>query len=432
MSTRHTTNGRIPTDLPQPTLGSALRGSGSRRQDEVAVRSSGRVGRCAEKQNRRGWERPFDRQGRWTVGVEDRVQLVRAFIDTVVTYQLRVLPLARVAMAHWQAKAQAIPAVGLREAADRALTKRGNIEGAVLFATLAPAADTRWATVRAIVAFQTAYNYADALSEVESDHPQANADQLHQALLCALHPEAEEVDYYEYYPGDDDDGGFLTDLVGVCRCAVASLPAWDAAAPLAREAAGRIADFQTLNLPDRYGAQAALSTWGSEVSGGHPGLLWWEGAAAGGSSLAVHALVATAADRGTDGYLTRAVADSYFPWAGAVHSLLDSLVDREEDADLGQQSLLDYYADPWFAAWRLGALASASCDALEALPNASKHRVILTAMCSYYLSSPERYTREGSCITKRLTSAIGWSLPVATTMFRSKRLLHFFAGERYV
>ncbi len=351
-------------------------------------------------------------------------------MDTVVTYELRVLPLARVAMAHWEAKAKAIPAVGLREAADRALTKRGNIEGAALFATLAPA-DTRWPTVRAIVAFQTAYNYADALSELESDHPQANADQLHQALLCALHPEAEEVDYYAYHPGDDDDGGFLTDLVAACRHAVTHLPSWELVAPFAREAADRIVDFQTLNLPDRCGAQAALSSWASEVSGGHPGLLWWEGAAAAGSSLAAHVLVATAATPDLDAHAARAVAESYFPSASGLHTLLDSLVDREEDADLGQQSLLDHYADPSLAAWRLGTLASESCDALEALPNASRHRVILTAMCSYYLSSPECYTQEGSLITRRLTAAIGWSLPLATTMFRSKRLLHFLAGEQY-
>lgn len=45
---------------------------------------------------------------------------------------------------------------------------RGNIEGAALFDALAPAG-RRARTIRALVAFQTAYNYFDALSGLPSE-----------------------------------------------------------------------------------------------------------------------------------------------------------------------------------------------------------------------------------------------------------------------
>ena len=307
--------------------------------------------------------------------------------------------------------------------------KVGNIEGAALFATLAPAA-SRSAAVRAMVAFQTAYNYLDALSEQPSSDPVANADRLHQALLCALHPDVEQLEYYECYPGDDDDGGFLTDLVKACRDALRELPSFAVVAPVAREAAGRIVDFQTLNLPERSGGHDALKSWANE-STPKESLEWWEAAAGAGSSLAVHALIAAAASPDLDMYDARAVAKAYYPWGGAAHSLLDSLVDRDEDRERGQRSLLDYYLMPAHAADRLSVLASRACEAAERLPNPAGHRVILTAMCSYYLSAPECYTPEGLTITRSLTRGLGMPLNVAIWMFRVKRMAHTLTGNPY-
>ena len=95
--------------------------------------------------------------------------------------------------------------------------------------------------MRALVAFQTAYNYLDALSELPSDQPVANGEQLHQALLTALHPGAAHLDYYALNP-DRRDGGYLESIVDACARAVAGLPSFPALAPTARCAAARIVD----------------------------------------------------------------------------------------------------------------------------------------------------------------------------------------------
>src|SRR5580693_7359850 len=133
------------------------------------------------------------------------------FACTVVRYPLLVLPSVRSELAQWRTRAGEIPNANLRRTAMQALVKRGNVEGAALFATLAPAV-YRDRTIRALVAFQTAYNYLDALSELPSEDPAANGEQLHQALRIALQPGAAHPDYYAHNPDRGDDG-YLTAIV---------------------------------------------------------------------------------------------------------------------------------------------------------------------------------------------------------------------------
>jgi tetraprenyl-beta-curcumene synthase len=361
-----------------------------------------------------------ERGGSVRGAAEAHLQLGLTFTDTVLRYLLLVLPGVTSELEHWRKRAAKIPNPKLRHHALQALCKRGNIEGAALFATLAPTAHRR-RTVRALVAYQTAYNYLDALSELPSRDPVANGDQLHQALLTALDPEVAHPDYYEYNP-DTGDGGYLSGTVDACRDALAGLPSFTAVAPTARIAAARIVDFQALNLNENQGGHDGLKRWASEETPAGSGLAWWETAAAAGSSLGVHALIAAAASRGVAAWDARELDRAYFPWIGALHSLLDSLVDREEDHGRGQRSLLDYYPSRGETAAHLGSLAARARHATDCLPDSHAHRVILTAMCSYYLSAPQCGTAEGQTVTNRLTRALGLPLNVAIVMFRVKRL----------
>ena len=119
------------------------------------------------------------------------------------------------------------------------------------------------------------------------------------------------------------------------------LPSFAALAPLARCAAARIVDFQALNLNEHQGGQHALKQWANELGRSSNGLAWWEAAAAAGSSLSVHALIAAAASPALAFREAREIDRAYYPWVGALHSLLDSLVDRREDHHHAQRSLLD-------------------------------------------------------------------------------------------
>ena len=228
-------------------------------------------------------------------------------------------------------------------------------------------------------------------------------------------------DYYRHNP-QREDGGYLAAIVDACRGALLQLPSYSTVAAAARAAAGRIVEFQALNLTVPSHGYDALETWALDRTPAGSGVAWWETAGAAGSSLAVHALIAAAADPDLEAVDVTVIDRAYFPRIGGLHSLLDSLVDRREDAKHAQRSLLGCYASPTAAALALSSLALRGRGAIEGLPNRCAHEVIQTAMCSYYLSAPQCYTAEAQTITRSLTQALGVPLQVATMLFRMRRL----------
>ncbi len=345
---------------------------------------------------------------------------------TAVRFMAVVLPEVKRESDRWRAAAAEIPSGPLRRTAATALGKRGNIEGAALFAVLA-ARPHRSAAVRTLVAVQSAYNYLDALCELPSPDPRANARRLHQALLAAVDPHVEHVDYYAHHP-HDDDGGYLAALLDVCREGLSGLPSYCAAAPLIRSAACRIVEFQSRNLAQAQGGQRDLESWASQRGRLEPRLSWWESAAGAGSSLPLHALIAMSARPGLGALEAELVDRAYFPVIGALHSLLDSLVDREEDRVLGQQSLVSHYPSTAQMAARLGTLGLEASCACEVLPSAHVHRAILDAMCSYYLSAPQAACEDAHDAKRLLLDALGASLHLAILMFGTRRALARWSG----
>jgi tetraprenyl-beta-curcumene synthase len=212
---------------------------------------------------------------------------------------------------------------------------------------------------------------------------------------------------------------------------LSGLPSFDAVAPTAVEAARRTLAFQTLNLSEVHGGHGELKRWATDSTPHGTRLHWWEVAAAAGSSLSVHALMAAASQPDLDRSEARQIDGAYFPWIGSLHTLLDSLVDQGEDHEQGQRSLLGYYNSPTDAAIRLSGLAGRGRRAAERLPDPHANRVILTAMCSYYLSAPECRTAEGQAVTRALTRTLGLPLDVAMLMFRLRRRLHTLTDSVY-
>jgi tetraprenyl-beta-curcumene synthase len=114
-------------------------------------------------------------------------------------------------------------------------------------------------------------------------------------------------------------------------------------------------------------------------------LRWWETGAGAGSTLDLFALIAAAADPALDPGVARALGSAYFPWVGALHSLLDSLADREEDLATGRRGLIDYYRSPEEAADRIATIATEAMGQVRELPGGHSHTLIVAAMTSFYL-----------------------------------------------
>jgi tetraprenyl-beta-curcumene synthase len=299
------------------------------------------------------------------------------------------------------------------------------MEGAAAFATLVPRARRR-AVVRALVAFQAAYNYVDMLAEQPCKDPVANGRRLHEALCAAVSAGPEQVDsepldYYEHHP-PCDDGGYLDEMAQRCRGVLGSLPSYATVAPAVRDSVQRIVACQSLSLGERSYAEEQLEGWAEqEVSSGAE-LDWWEVAAAGGSSLGVFALIAAAADGDLRPREVEAIEGAYFPWIGSLHSLLDSAVDESEDAEIGQLSLVGCYDCEPDAAERMGWLAERAMKSARALPEGTQHAVIVAGMAGYYTSALRRCDNGVGSVRHRVSAEIGGLARPVSLVFRARGL----------
>lgn len=348
----------------------------------------------------------------------NRVALLITFAHAAFSYWTSVFPRVCFYVARWRRRARRIPDPILRQLALDALEKRGNIEGAAAFAAFVPRA-RRTDVTKATSAFQAAYNLLDMLGEQPSPDPVLDGRRLHEALVYAVTPRgaaapsgseisaldtdssgtdahkargARALDWYEHHP-QRHDGGYLDTLIEECRDAFAALPSHLLAAPSAQAAAARIVAFQSLNLSKSQGEHTGLENWAREATPPGTSLRWWEIAAAAGSSLGVHVLIAAAAGPQLDAGEVSALASAYFPWIGGLHSLLDNLIDKHEDEAAGHRSLIEYYG-PEQAAQRMRWIAEQALQKAGELPHSRHHIVILAAMIGNYLATPEAHTAE--------------------------------------
>ena len=320
----------------------------------------------------------------------------------------------------WQQRARQIPDPRLRRfALSTQAGERGNPEGAAAFAVLAPRPH-RAAVVGAAVAFQALYDYIDTLAEQPARDPVANGQTLHLALLAALDAERPHCDYYEH-SDTAGDGGYVRAMIGRCREALAPLPSYGAVCGPALRAAHRMASYQSLNHGGAGQGHDGLARWAAGLTPAGSGLHWWETAAGAASSLGVFALIAGAARPGLGAIETEAVEDAYFPWIGALHVLLDSLVDHAADLRSGHHSLVDHYPCPEEAGRRLGAIAAQALQATGEITQGLHHALILAAMASFYLSRPDAHSPTAQPATERVLETMGSLAAPTMAVLRARR-----------
>lgn len=375
-----------------------------------------------------------------------RPAAIASFAGAAWRYWLSVYPRVDRELGGWRRRACAIPDARLRELSLSAQAKRGNMEGAAIFAAFAPRRHRRLAAVAA-VRFQGAYNHLDLLGEQPALDPVAGGRRLHQALPVALSPGAPHLPYYEHFAADarrfdqgaagdlgtddalccdpedgaaaePDDAGLLEALVDGCREQLRQLPSWPLAHESALRAAERVVGFQSLHVGSQHARHAALGEWAALITPLGSGLRWWETAAAAGSSLGVHVLIAAAASPKLSPKQVAALDDAYFPSIGALHSLLDNLVDTREDALTGQHSLIAHYDSDAVAAHRIRLLTRRSIAAATALPDGRSHRLALSAMAAFYLAAPEAREPRARPVREAVLAEIGLTARLAVLVFK--------------
>jgi tetraprenyl-beta-curcumene synthase len=255
-----------------------------------------------------------------------------------------------------------------------------------------------------MTALQVAIDYLDSLGEAAGDDPLVDGLALHGAIEEAVSPASPRGDWYRHHPRRED-GGYLAAAVAACREEIVGLPATGVVTPALRQAARRCGEGQSHTHAAARTGVAGLEAWAREQPSA-PGYLWWEIAAGASSSVAVHALLAAAADRSTTAEEPESIDGLYFPPVGALTVLLDDLVDREDDLEAGEHNYLGYYADEQQAADRIGLLAERARAATGHLRRGPRHRAILAGVAAFYLSVPANDGGYARPIRERLLQSL--------------------------
>ena len=332
------------------------------------------------------------------------------------------LPAASRELRRWRGRAVEIPDRTLRRVAVGALErKRGNTHGAGMFWTLPRARSSD--LLRLLVTYQILWDYLDSIGEQAATDGRANALQLHLALVDALDPGRPIRDYYRHHPGEGD-GGYLCALVQACRERCLRLPSFERVRPLLVGEAARVSVQAINHDPDAARREAALRDWvARELPAGHE-VPWFELAAASGANIAIYALLALAAEPACDQGEIARVYEAYFPWAGALATMLDSYVDQVEDIVTGEQCYVAYYPTPEHATERIGELIRRCLHEAQALRNNERHTLLVACMVAMYLSKDSARTPAMRARTRRLTDTGGSLTKILLPILRAWRIAY--------
>jgi tetraprenyl-beta-curcumene synthase len=323
-------------------------------------------------------------------------------------------------VARWRARAAAIPDAALRADALEAIErKRANIDGAVLFSTIAQRRSTE--LLRLLVAFEVLADYLDCTSERGAFVGVHNGRQLHLALIEALEPDVALSDYYSFHPWCDD-GGFVATLVQTCRQACVRLPSYDVVRPFVARATA-LAQVLALNHEeDAECRDALLRAWAAA----HPRLrgdelVWFEWTGGASAWLTVLALLALAADDGRVVAEARVTFRAYMPWISLAGTLLDSYGDHDADVGNGAHSYVAHYPSPSKATQRIAAVIRRALAEASSLHDSARHRVLVSSMAAMYLSKDSARAPQWQMHTRALIRASGpltWLLVPALRAWR--------------
>ena len=355
----------------------------------------------------------------------DRRLLTRAGLALLranVRYWATVAPEVRAQLAHWRKRAMSIEDRGLRTLALKTLDEEGfAAEVAATLATLTPRR-LRRTSIQAIVALEVMYDYLDGLTEQRVPDPLANGRQLFKAFTDALDPTSDLGDhYYRYRPSGSDDGNYLKELAATIQGALAQLPAATRLLPTMRRAAGRCAEAEVLTHAAALTDTSQVESWARESAKGS-GLEWREYLAGAASSvLAVHALIALAGDANATAVQASPLDDVYLA-LGVLSTMLDSVVDYEQDMANGTLAFIDHYENSEILGERLVDVARRAAVRAHQTSAGAHHLMTMTGIAAYYTSAPGARSRLASPVTSRLQKELRPLITPTLAVMRAWRL----------
>jgi tetraprenyl-beta-curcumene synthase len=237
--------------------------------------------------------------------------------------------------------------------------------------------------VLAIVALEVLFDYLDGRTEQGSADPLAEGERAFEPFIAAVSEHAPRR--------RDGERGSEAEYAWTLSDCVAehagALPAFAAVRDLAVGAAQRCAEAQTRLHAASVLGDGQLWEWARAASTGS-GLEWQEYVGGCASSvLAVHALIAAAAQEHVSRAEAVAIDEAYLA-IGALITTLDSLVDEQEDAARGEPGFIRLFDHSEPMQTRVTALTRLALARARDAPNGAHHAMTLAGVAAYYTSHP--------------------------------------------
>ena len=270
------------------------------------------------------------------------------------------------------------------------------------------------------MALEVLLDYLDGLTESPTcQAPQAGRC-LFGALADALSPTADcQGDYFRHRHGPGD-GGYMSELVGVVRAALGRLPGTDRIAGVLRRCATRGAEAQLLIHAATPTDSAGLEAWALPGSQG-TSLQWREYLAGSACSvLGAHALIAAAADSATTPAQARAIDELYLS-ISVLPTILDSVIDYEQDRRRGQPGYVRHYDGPEALLERLQSVLSQALADTRRAPHAPHHIMTLVGVVAYYTSAPTARSEFARPLTRQINRQLRPLIGPTLAMMRTWR-----------
>jgi tetraprenyl-beta-curcumene synthase len=338
-----------------------------------------------------------------------RVKVPKKPISLMGAIYKKVLPSIHRQLGYWKGRAENIPDPELRKQALASIeSKQFHCEGGGIYALLADK-DKMERVFTFIVAYQTISDYLDNLCDRSVSLDPENFRSLHQAMVDAVSGNMAQTNYYAYQE-NQEDGGYLVDLVKACHVALSELPSYEAYQANILTLCQLYCDLQVYKHIDKDKREEALGKWWSSHQDTFSHIEWNEFAAATGSTLGIFYYTALSSHSYHSEQMQQQVFEVYFPYVQGLHILLDYFIDQNEDRQGGDLNFCFYYTSDEHKFRRLEWFYKRAKDAVKALPHSGFHQMMVDGLLGMYLAdSKVKKQKDVQQIAKKLLKRRPWS-----------------------
>ncbi|MEG9298663.1 tetraprenyl-beta-curcumene synthase family protein [Mangrovibacillus sp. Mu-81] len=318
-----------------------------------------------------------------------------------------IFPLVHAELDYWKNKADAIPNEELRKQALASIKhKTFHCEGGSILSILS--LKKKKETIRFTVAYQTISDYLDNLCDRSTSLDPNDFELLHQSMKDSLTVGAEPVNYYSLRE-DQDDGGYLRDLVMACQESLAEIPHYYSIKTELLELCEYYCDLQIHKHVKAEEREGRLQKWFESHRSNLPEMDWYEFSACSGSTLGIFCLVSYASRPDFHPSYTEKIKEGYFPYIQGLHILLDYFIDQEEDQEGGDLNFCFYYENDEHLRERLIHFLRKADEHTNQLPHSSFHRLINKGLIGVYLSDEKaRRQKRVQSFSREFLGQAGW------------------------